>query len=223
MERLLQLNDNTHNPHIITNILQGILQTNGIDEWAYSFDGYNDERQCMECDENGWKVYFGERGKEKRCISFDSQQEAGEALLRRIGQDEKHRTKMISEFKKELATLDRNPAHDRSEKRNVAVKAIVTHCPPGRSIPNVVNVALSGSPSLIKASKYGKSANVAASQLATTGLLKTCQNYKKNRVKQNLIDGKVENRKAKNLKKSYRGKMKKKRKLVLSEILCKRY
>lgn len=217
MERLLQLNDNTHNPHIITDVLQRILQSNGIDEWAYSFDGYNDERQCMECDENGWKVYFGERGKEKRCKSFDSQQKAGEALLRRLGQDEKHREKMISEFNKALATLDGNPAHDRSEKRNVTVKAIGTLCPPGRNNVYLVKVSLSGNPSLKKNSKHGKSGHVAASQLATTGLLKTYPNYKKNTVKQNSIDGKVENKKPKNLKKSCRGKMKKKRKLVLSE------
>ena len=207
MVRLFQLNDNTHNPNIITDILRRILQSNGIDEWAYSFDGYNDERQCMECDENGWKVYFGERGKEKRCKSFDSQQEAGRALLRRLGQDEKHRAKMISEFNEALATLEENPVHDRIEKRNETAKVIGTLYPPRRNNVYAVKVTLSGSPSLKKASSHGKSAHVAASELATTGLLKTHPNLEKNTVKQNLIDGKVANKKVKILKKSLRGKM----------------
>lgn len=197
MERLFQLNDNTHNPDITTDILRRILQSNGIEEWAYSFDGYNDERQCMECDEDGWKVYFGERGKEKRCKLFDSQQEAGEALLRRLGQDEKQRTKMISEFNEALAALEGNSVHD-------IIEAI---CPPRRNKVYVVKLTLSGSPSLKKDSNHRKSAHVAAYKLAATDLLKTHPNLGKNTVKQNLIERNVANKKVIIHKKSSRGKM----------------
>lgn len=78
--------------------LHQILRRGGVEEWTYSLDGYRDDCQCMERDGAGWKVYFGERGKQKKCVTFESQKEAGAELLRRLVRDEAKREKMQREF-----------------------------------------------------------------------------------------------------------------------------
>ena len=75
----------------LNQILVRVMEENGVESWAYSLDGYRDERQCMEPDGDGWQVYFGERGRKRRCKTFPTQKEAARELVTRLGRTEKQR------------------------------------------------------------------------------------------------------------------------------------
>lgn len=72
----------------LNQILVRILEENGVASWEYSLEGYRDERQCMELDGENWVVYFGERGRKRRCKTFPTQKDAAAELVRRLGRTE---------------------------------------------------------------------------------------------------------------------------------------
>lgn len=72
----------------LNQILIRVMEENGVKPWEYSLDGYQDERLCLEPDGENWQVYFGERGKKRRCKVFPSQQEAAAELVKRLGRTE---------------------------------------------------------------------------------------------------------------------------------------
>ncbi|MDE7295395.1 MAG: hypothetical protein K2N72_13310 [Oscillospiraceae bacterium] len=68
------------------NKLKEILAKNKIPEWYYNVDesGETDDRICMVQENNKWKVYYTERGKQYDVIFLNSESEACEEILKRF-------------------------------------------------------------------------------------------------------------------------------------------
>lgn len=75
----------------LNKILVQVLEENGVEPWSYSLEGFRDERQCMEPDGKNWVVYYGERGRKRRCKTFPVQKEAAQELVERLGRTEEQR------------------------------------------------------------------------------------------------------------------------------------
>lgn len=82
-------------------LIAGILRKNDVPDWEYSFDGAEEQCQCMEKENDCWRIYFVERGMEHGCAEFGTQKEAARELLSRLGRTEESRTKMLAELETE--------------------------------------------------------------------------------------------------------------------------
>ncbi len=96
----------------LNQILVRVLEENGVESWAYSLGGYRDERQCMEPDGENWVVYFGERGRKRRCKTFPTQKDAAMELLNRVSRTETQQAGLQASMERLWKTTKVVPAKD---------------------------------------------------------------------------------------------------------------
>ena len=105
----------------LNQILTQILEENGVEPWEYSLDGYEDERQCLECDDGNWAVYFAERGQKRRYKTFESHKDAAQELLKRLGRDETQRAGLTASMERLWQPVKIMPSVGKDEMVRVAM------------------------------------------------------------------------------------------------------
>ena len=89
-------------------VIAGILRRNDVPDWEYSFDGSEEQCQCLEKVNGRWRIYFVERGMKHGCAEFQSHEEAAREMISRLARTEESRKKMLAELDGEWnkVTLD---------------------------------------------------------------------------------------------------------------------
>lgn len=89
-------------------VIAGILRRNDVPDWEYSFDGSEEQCQCIEKVNDRWRIYFVERGMKHGCAEFQSHEEAAREMISRLARTEESREKMLAELDGEWnkVTLD---------------------------------------------------------------------------------------------------------------------
>lgn len=89
-------------------VIAGILRRNDVPDWEYSFDGSEEQCQCLEKVNGRWRIYFVERGMKHGCAEFQSHEEAAREMISRLARTEESREKMLAELDGEWnkVTLD---------------------------------------------------------------------------------------------------------------------
>lgn len=86
-------------------VIAGILRRNDVPDWEYSFDGSEEQCQCIEKVNDRWQIYFVERGMKHGCAEFQSHKEAAREMISRLARTEESRKKMLAELDREWKTV----------------------------------------------------------------------------------------------------------------------
>jgi hypothetical protein len=105
-------------------VIAGILRRNDVPDWEYSFDGSEEQCQCLEKVNGRWQIYFVERGMKHGCAEFQSHEEAAREMISRLARTEESRKKMLAELDGEWnkVTLDQVRERTRVQFDRVAAK-----------------------------------------------------------------------------------------------------
>lgn len=105
-------------------VIAGILRRNDVPDWEYSFDGSEEQCQCIEEENGRWQIYFVERGMKHGCAEFQSHEEAAREMISRLARTEESREKMLAELDGEWnkVTLDQVRERTRVQFDRVAAK-----------------------------------------------------------------------------------------------------
>ncbi|KLU65353.1 hypothetical protein DEAC_c29050 [Desulfosporosinus acididurans] len=66
--------------------LRNLLKIKGVPEYYYNLDevGETDQKVCLGIDNQGWIVYYSERGNKFDLLTFSTEDEACKDILKRL-------------------------------------------------------------------------------------------------------------------------------------------
>ncbi len=94
-------------------IIAGVLRRNDVPDWEYSFDGSEEQCQCIEEENGRWRIYFVERGMKHGRSEFRSHKEAAREMISRLARTEESREKMLAELDREWKPVKVVPVRER--------------------------------------------------------------------------------------------------------------